>query len=542
VTLRSSRADVLSHRFAAQELHRPATGVPGERLAVTALGVADVPAPAAATALAVRGGVPGDGVVLVWGARGAPALHRRSEVAWLAGALWPLDDADAAARISTARTRAAAALGLVAFSAVAHAVREVLASGTTVSKAELSQGVTQRVPDALSIDCVPCGARHVSGGLLQQAGLAGGAEVVRGGRAARYRLLADVEVPAAADGTADLVRRYLRLLGPARPADVARHLGASVTATRRVWPDDLVEVDVEGRRSRLPAEDADALGAAPAPALLRLLPAGDPWLTARDRDLVVPDTAHHRAVWPALGPPGVVLVRGEVAGTWRAARTGRRLDVTLTPPSPRCRRRCGAPPGRRPRSWPRRGARTTSRSPAVPEPPSCEWSRRRGGPGAGGSHDAQLQRGAGGVGVPAAHEAREALHEGEAAVGEAVLRGHRGAHAREVLGGEHGGVPLDTVAQRLAAGRARRQEHAAVAADPLDLAGVRTGVGDDAPTQRRDPDRRRDGAAVLAERRQQHVLRVGEQVLRARGVRHAPQATGLRSPAPPPAPAGRRGP
>ncbi|NIZ93062.1 winged helix DNA-binding domain-containing protein [Kineosporiaceae bacterium B12] len=331
-----TRAAVLAHRFAAQQLHRPSPGLPAHELAVAGLGIPDVPAPAAVTAVAVRGGAvrggtPGDGLVLVWGARGAPALHRRAELPWLAGALWPLSDADAAARIGTSRTRAAAALGLGAFTAVAHAVREVLAGGEPVSKAELSRGVTERVPDALSIDCAPCGARHVSGGLLQQAGLVGGAEVLRGGRAARYRLLPGLAVPTAAAGTPELLRRYLALLGPARPADVAAHLGTSVSEARRAWPGDLVEVSVDGRSAWSPAEDAEALGAAAPPATLRLLPAGDPWLVARDRGLVLPDRARHRDVWKPVAPPGVVLLRGEVAGTWRAAVTGRRLDVTVTP-------------------------------------------------------------------------------------------------------------------------------------------------------------------------------------------------------------------
>nr|WP_240896086.1 crosslink repair DNA glycosylase YcaQ family protein [Kineococcus siccus] len=295
------------------------------------MGIPDVPAPAAATAAAVRGASPDDGLVLVWGARGAPALHRRTELPWLVGALWPLDDADAAARITTSRTRAAAALGLGAFTAVASAVREVLAGGEPVSKGELSRGVTERVPDALSVDCEPCGARHVSGGLLQQAGLAGGAEVLRGGRAARYRLLPELAVPTAAAGTARLLRRYLGLLGPARPADVAAHLGTRVTAARRAWPGDLLEVTVDGRTAWAPAEDADVLGAAAPPAPLRLLPAGDPWLAARDRDVVLPGRARHRDVWKPVAPPGVVLLRGEVAGTWRAALSGRRLDVSVTP-------------------------------------------------------------------------------------------------------------------------------------------------------------------------------------------------------------------
>ncbi len=335
------RGAVLAHRWRAQELHRPATGRAGSACAVTALGVADVPAPAAASALAVRGAAVDGGLALVWGARGAPALHRRGDLARLAAATWPLDDADAAARVP-AQVAGAAALGVGAFTRVALAVREVLAEGGPAAapggdgldKAALSAGVTRRVPAALSHDCAPCGARHVSGALLQAAGLAGGAELVRTGRGTRFRLLAEVTgPPERASGTEELVRRYLALLGPAPVADVAAYLGASARALRAVWPADAVELRVRGGDGR--ERVAFAAGAlpdgAPSPRGVRLLPPGDPWLQARDRDLTVPGRERQRQLWRPVGAPGAVLVDGEVAGTWRASARGRRLLARLAP-------------------------------------------------------------------------------------------------------------------------------------------------------------------------------------------------------------------
>lgn len=323
------RGRVLAHRFRAQELDRP--GRPADAgAAVTALGVADVPAPAARTALAVRDAPPED-LVLVWGARGAPALHRRADLQRWAAALWPLSDEDATRRTTGPGTTAGAPAGLEAYRLTARAVHEVLAEadGELVSKSALSSGVTARLPAALSADCPGCRSRHVHGQLLQVAGLAGGAELVRVGRAARFRALPGMEVPDTATGTVDVVRAALHLLGPATRADVATYLGTSATALRTVWPHDAVEVVVEGRTAWAAPGDLEALPSAPDPEGVRLLPPGDPWLQARDRELTVPAPDRRRRLWTAIGAPGAVLERGEVVGTWRARTAGRCLQVTL---------------------------------------------------------------------------------------------------------------------------------------------------------------------------------------------------------------------
>lgn len=65
---------------------------------------------------------------------------------------------------------------------------------------------------------------------------------------------------------------------------------------------------------------------------MRLLPPSDPLLQGRDRDLLVPDRAHQKALWRALQSPGALLVNGEITGTWRAKLAGkRRLDVEVRP-------------------------------------------------------------------------------------------------------------------------------------------------------------------------------------------------------------------
>ncbi|MGN9812692.1 DNA glycosylase AlkZ-like family protein [Micromonospora sp. BQ11] len=325
------RAEVLAYRAAVQELHRPPVRRPGD-LAVLGLGVQDTPYGSARLALAARGvtNPDDDRLELVWSVRGAPHLHRRAALPALAAALWPLDDADAARRIG-GQIGAGAALGLAAFEAAARAFTEVVTG--PMAKGGVSRAVSDRVPTALTYDCGPCRARHISGSLFQQAGLAGGVRLEVSGRTTTLAPLAGWPgPPTAATGTTALARTVLRLLGPATPGDVAAFLGTSPTALRPVWPGDLAEVRVDGRRAWLPAEQLPALRAAEAPPGVRLLPPGDPFLQARDREVLVPEKAQRSQLWRMIGSPGAVLVDGDVAGTWRAKQAGRGvLDLTVSP-------------------------------------------------------------------------------------------------------------------------------------------------------------------------------------------------------------------
>ncbi|GAB3944122.1 crosslink repair DNA glycosylase YcaQ family protein [Micromonospora vulcania] len=315
------RRQVLAYRVAAQQLDRSSPRRAGD-LAVLALGVQDTPYGAARQALAARRATePDDGLELVWSMRGAPHLHRRSDLPTLATALWPLSDTDATRRIP-GQIGAGARLGLAAFQATAEAFQAVVT--TELERGAVSRAVSDLVPKELSFDCRPCGARHISGAVFQQAGLAGGVRLVVAGRAARLAPLRDRPgPPATAAHTGELITTYLRLLGPATPADAAGFLGSSATELRRVWPTGLAEVRVDGRVAWLPADALDALTGAPTPSLVRLLPPGDPFLAGRDRDLLVPEREHQRQLWRAISSPGALLVDGEVAGIWRARQAGR---------------------------------------------------------------------------------------------------------------------------------------------------------------------------------------------------------------------------
>ncbi|MBV1941874.1 winged helix DNA-binding domain-containing protein [Streptomyces sp. BV286] len=322
-----SREQVLAYRVAAHGFDRSLTAP-----AMLALGVQDTPRGSARTALAARGAT-ADGLELVWSFRGGPHLHRIADLPGLATALWPVDDADATARINTTVIKEGAKLGLGAFEAAARAFRDGVTA--PMAKGDVSTAVSAAVPPSLTFWCETCGARHISGLLFQQAGLFGSVRIgAEGGRTVVSPLLRRFPVPESATGTEALVEAYLRFLGPATPAEVAKYLGTKPPVVKKVWPQDLVEVSVDGRAAWLPGRDLDSLVSARSGELVRLLPPGDPFLQARDRTLVVPDKAREKQVWRAIGGPGALLVGSEISGIWRAKSTGRKLDVTVTPFGP----------------------------------------------------------------------------------------------------------------------------------------------------------------------------------------------------------------
>ena len=129
------------------------------------------------------------------------------------------------------------------------------------------------------------------------------------------------------DARLELAHRYLHIYGPATPEAFAawagigrRHgvaafeaLGTSLTPVRTPVGDAWIR-----------SQDEAAFRAAPGPgAPARLLPSGDALLLRHgaDRDLLVPDADHRRALWTPRVWPGGLLVAGEIAGTWRRAGT-----------------------------------------------------------------------------------------------------------------------------------------------------------------------------------------------------------------------------
>ncbi|GGS28012.1 DNA glycosylase AlkZ-like family protein [Actinokineospora fastidiosa] len=334
-----SRAQVLAHRVARHGLRRETAVATG--LGVLELGVQDTAGAGARVALAAR--LP-DGaelsppdLVLVWAQRGAPHLLRRADVAGLAALLYPRGDADAAARLGTAAARSLRAAGVGAaagFAAGAAALRAVVSE--EMPRARASAEMTAMLPPAYSYDCRACASTHVFGSLFQLVGIAAGVEVVAETRPARLRPLPDRHaLPEEAADAGALVAAYLRVHGPASPADLAAYLDTTVGVVKAVWPEGLVPVRVDGRPAALPESDVAAVRSAPdARGLVRLLPPADPLLQGRDREVLVPDAARRRQVWRVIGSPGVVLAEGDIAGVWRTRVAGARLDVAVALFSP----------------------------------------------------------------------------------------------------------------------------------------------------------------------------------------------------------------
>ena len=329
------RDKVIAYRVAAQGLRRETSAL--DELDVLDFGVQDS-GDAARLAFDARlhsappddGVGPGQALALDWTLRGAPHLHRRGDLDWLAGALWPLSDADANTRLdASASMKKAGLAGLEGFAAGVKAMRSVVSA--PMAKGAASTEVTAATPDALHRYCRGCKATHVFEMVFRMATLPAGVEL-------EPDTSPPVLVPrskAAKPGRTDvaslqrLIRAYLTLLGPASSGDVAGYLGARRADLVEVWPDDLAEVSVEGRTGSIPEEQLATLRKARKLRLTRLLGPYDPYLQARDRELIVPDKAVHKTLWPVLGRPGVLFVDGEVVGTWRVKSSKSRLDLTV---------------------------------------------------------------------------------------------------------------------------------------------------------------------------------------------------------------------
>jgi len=326
------RAQVMAYRVAALGLAERGSEQPGE-LAVLDLGVQEYTPGSMRVALAARtdAELADDRLIMVWAARGAPHLHRRAELTSLMRALWPVSDADAAARINSAQIPEGVKLGLAAFKATAAAFRTVVTE--SMPRGEVSRQVSALVPRELTYECRSCQARHIAGNVWQHSGLAGGVEVQARGKDATLGPIKRLPGPPTRnEGIGNLITTYLRLLGPATPVEVAKYFGSSTAEMKKVWPDGLTEVTVDGRKTWLPATAVPELKSAEPVSGVRLLPPMDALIQARDRDLLVPDKKQQKEVWRTLGNPGVLLLAGEIAGVWRAKTAGKkRVDLTVTP-------------------------------------------------------------------------------------------------------------------------------------------------------------------------------------------------------------------
>lgn len=325
------RHRVLQFRMAAQQLDRDAG--PLEDTAVLDFGVQDTGPDGARWALALRGAdlaaAGEDELAMLWTVRGAPHLYRRGDVGAVAAAVEPYSEADAAKRVyDAAKPLKAAGIGVVdALDEVAARMRAI-ASEPTV-KGELSERLAAELPEPYLRFCKSCDAVHMYEQPFRLSALRAGLELEPGTSPPVLRPVPGF-AKAAAQERFDLVRSYLRLLGPATPKHVAEFLDSPVKDVKARWPGDAVAVDVEGEARWLLAEDEAALRSAAASGT-RLLGPYDLFLQARDRSTLVPDKARAKELWPVLGRPGAVLVDGSLVGTWRPRKSGKRFTVAVRP-------------------------------------------------------------------------------------------------------------------------------------------------------------------------------------------------------------------
>ncbi len=326
-----SPQQVLAFRIHAQQLDRD-TGTTAD-LAVLDIGAQDTGPDGGLWALEVRGAdtaaAAPDELATVWSLRGAPHVYRRADLPSVAAAVAPFSEADAAKRILNAAKplKAAGISALTALDTVAEQMHTIVTE--PMAKGDVSTALTARLDPPYLRYCRPCDATHCYEMPFRLGALRGGVQLQAGTSPPVLERLPGHR-PEPARPQHDVVRAYLRLLGPATPRQVAGYLDAPTKDVQARWASDAVPVDLGGEQRWVLAEDLDRLTDADAKAT-RLLGPHDLFLQARDRDLLVDDPAHAKALWPVLGRPGAVLVGGEIAGVWRPRQAGGSLNVAITP-------------------------------------------------------------------------------------------------------------------------------------------------------------------------------------------------------------------
>jgi hypothetical protein len=129
-----------------------------------------------------------------------------------------------------------------------------------------------------------------------------------------------------AEATLELARRFLHVLGPAKPEAFGKWAGIGAREAVRAFDElgaELLPVRTPPGDAFILARDEPTMREAPArAAAARLLPSGDAYTlrgTAEDRALLVPDARRRGELWTPRVWPGAVLAGGEIVGTWRRA-------------------------------------------------------------------------------------------------------------------------------------------------------------------------------------------------------------------------------
>jgi Winged helix DNA-binding domain len=333
-----SRGHLLAYRAAVHDL-----GAAGDAATVLDVGLQDYPpGRSALLALRLRTQQPdqtGSAIrVLIHSLRGAMHLHHANDLPLFAAALRHGDGTELAKQsIGPFGTELAeAGIGFdVAMDEVATAMRDVMSDAEPRTKGELSGAVSPMVRAKFVPWCTGCGVHHVHDALFRYATLQAGLMIeVESPSMFRFRpsTVAVSQLDPQAS-RAELVRRFLHAFGPAGPAHLAAWLALTPAAARCWWElvaPELLPVSVDGTALRVHSSDLSLLESPPDPPTARLLPPYDPLTELADRRFLLPDSAERRQVWTPAANPGVLLIDGEIAGTWRQRSAGSRLTLTIT--------------------------------------------------------------------------------------------------------------------------------------------------------------------------------------------------------------------
>ena len=298
------------------------------------VGLQDTPPGTAGLALAARAEAPPealDELVLVPSMRGAPMAVAKRDLAVFTAGLEPPDEEAAKAVIGNAWKVLDGITAMEALDRVSEAVRQSLRDGP-LPRDDFHQALRERLPAELLWWCRGCQSHHVHPSLWRATGVRGVLAIVgREGRSAVFGL--PPKTRRSKDPGSDLARRFLQAYGPARPKLLADWAGLATSHAKALWAraGELIPVDLDGTRAWALAEDEQALTSGTEIHGVRLLANRDPLNAARDRELLVPEPDMRGRIWTAIGGPGTVLVDGEVAGLWRAAKKGKKLVVTVEP-------------------------------------------------------------------------------------------------------------------------------------------------------------------------------------------------------------------
>jgi len=339
------RTEALAYRIGAQQLDRAMASRSFTDADILDFGVQDTGRDGASWALANRG-VPvanaGElescpDLALAWTLRSAPHFYRRDELPDVLVATSPFSEQDAARRVINAGKplQEAGIRTLDGLAEVATQMREVVTK--PMVKGDVSTALTAKLAAPYLRYCGSCRATHSWEVPFRLGALYAGLELEPGTSPPVLRRIpgwprrapGPADDPGSAPERLQPIRNYLRFLGPAIPNHVAAFLDAPVAEIKAHWPEDAVQVSVDGRKGWLLSDydkvdqvDQGAVG-------VRLLGGFDLFLQCKDRDLIVPDKSRHKQLWPVLGRPGAVLSGFELIGTWRPKAAGSTFTLRL---------------------------------------------------------------------------------------------------------------------------------------------------------------------------------------------------------------------